>query len=56
LWRIKPRDQSGYADPNDPARFRTDAVVDNLDGFYDAWDVKPGDLAYLPPPQRIHFW
>ena len=56
LWRVKPRDQTGYVDPNDPARFRTDAVVDNLDDFYEAWDVKPGDLAYLPPEQRIRFW
>lgn len=56
LRRVKPRDQTGYVDPNDPARFRTDAVVDNLDAFYDAWDVKPGDLAYLAPERRIRFW
>jgi predicted metalloendopeptidase len=56
LWRVKPRDQTGYVDPNDPARFRTDAVVNNLDAFYDAWDVRPGDLAYLAPEQRIHLW
>jgi len=56
LRRVKPRDQTGYVDPNDPARFRTDAVVDNLGAFYDAWDVRPGDLAYLPPERRIRFW
>jgi len=56
LWRVKPRDQTGYVDPNDPARFRTDAVVDNVDAFYTAWGVKPGDLAYLAPEQRIRFW
>jgi predicted metalloendopeptidase len=56
LWRTKPRDQTGFVDPNDPPRFRTDAVVNNLDAFYDAWDLNPTDLAYLAPRQRIRFW
>jgi predicted metalloendopeptidase len=28
----------------------------NLDAFYQAFDVKPGDGMYRPPQQRIRMW
>ena len=40
------------ADQDRPAlagEFRANGSVRNQDGFYDAFDVKPGDKMYLPP-------
>jgi putative endopeptidase len=31
-------------------------VVRNLDAWYDAFDVKPGDALYLAPDQRVRIW
>jgi putative endopeptidase len=28
----------------------------NLDAWYAAFDVRPGDRLYLPPDQRVHPW
>jgi endothelin-converting enzyme/putative endopeptidase len=30
--------------------------VRNVDAWYKAFDVKPGDKMYLPPEQRVHIW
>jgi putative endopeptidase len=27
-----------------------------VDGWYAAFDVKPGDKLYLPPEQRLRLW
>ena len=60
MLRTKRRDaaarQALDTDLRSPAPFRTDAVANDLDGFYPAWDIKPGDPAYLPPSQRIRIW
>ena len=60
LWRSKLRDtalrQSLRTDIHSPGRFRSDAVVNNLDDFYTTWDIKPGSPAYLSPDQRIRTW
>ena len=42
-------------DPHAPGQFRA-LTVRNLDGWYSAFDVKPGDALYLPPDQRVHIW
>ena len=34
----------------------TNGVVRNVDAWYAAFDVKPGDALYLPPDQRVHIW
>jgi putative endopeptidase len=31
-------------------------VVRNIDAWYDAFGVKPGDAYYLPPDQRVRIW
>jgi predicted metalloendopeptidase len=31
-------------------------VVRNLDAWYDAFDVKPGDQLYLSPEKRVRIW
>jgi predicted metalloendopeptidase len=30
--------------------------VRNMDAFYQAFDIKPGDALYLPPEQRVEIW
>jgi predicted metalloendopeptidase len=31
-------------------------VVRNVDGWYTAFNVQPGDKLYLPPEQRARLW
>ena len=28
----------------------------NIDAWYDAFGVKPGDKLYLKPEDRVHIW
>jgi endothelin-converting enzyme/putative endopeptidase len=42
-------------DPHGADPFRADTVR-NLDEWYAAFDVKPGDKLYLPPDQRVRIW
>jgi endothelin-converting enzyme/putative endopeptidase len=43
------------SDPHSPGAFRA-ATVRNIDGWYEAFGVKPGDALYLAPDQRVHIW
>ncbi|HEU4962217.1 MAG TPA: M13 family metallopeptidase [Sphingomonas sp.] len=60
VWRAKTREgaerQHLLTDPHSPAKYRVDGVVRNVDAWYAAFDVKPGDKLYLPPDQRVHIW
>jgi predicted metalloendopeptidase len=31
-------------------------IVRNIDAWYKAFDVKPGDKMYLSPEQRLRVW
>ncbi len=59
-WRAKQRDDSLRSqiatDPHSPARFRTLGPVRNIQAWYDAFGVKPGDKMYIPPEQRAKIW
>lgn len=44
------------SDPHAPDYFRVNGVVRNIDAWYAAFGVKPGDKLYLPPEQRARFW
>jgi putative endopeptidase len=44
------------SDPHSPAKFRVNGVVRNMDPWYEAFGVKPGDKLYLPPEQRARIW
>jgi hypothetical protein len=35
---------------------RVDGPLRNIDAWYDAYAVKPGDRLYLPPEQRVRIW
>ncbi|GLQ88653.1 M13 family metallopeptidase [Dyella flagellata] len=58
-WRSKIRDaaqrQRLATDVHAPAAFRA-LTVRNIDGWYDAFDVKPGEKLYLAPDQRVKIW
>ena len=44
------------ADPHSPEKFRVNGIVRNVDAWYAAFDVKPGEALYLPPAERVHVW
>jgi putative endopeptidase len=60
VWREKIRPdfakQLVVIDPHSPARFRVDGTIRNIDGWYSAFDVKPGDKLYVPPEDRVRIW
>jgi len=59
-YRGKMREELARAmldgDSHAPNRYRVNGVVRNMDAWYDAFDVKPGDKLYLPPEQRVKLW
>jgi endothelin-converting enzyme/putative endopeptidase len=44
------------SDPHSPGEFRVNGIVRNVDAWYQAFDVKPGDKLYLPPEARVRIW
>lgn len=60
VWRSKGRDAEVRrriaTDPHSPDEFRCNGVVRNLDAFHRAFDVQPGDGAYLAPEERVSIW
>ncbi|MBD8056034.1 M13 family metallopeptidase [Rhodococcus ruber] len=60
VWRTKVRDEEALrrlaVDPHSPPEFRCNGVVRNIDAFYQAFDVHPGDELYLEPAQRVRIW
>ena len=59
-WETKQREGALRAqlltNEHSPAKYRVNGVVRNVDAWYKAFDVKPGDKLYLPPDQRVHVW
>lgn len=43
-------------DPHSPGYFRSFGPLTNVDAFYKAFDVKPGDKLYKKPEDRIKIW
>lgn len=43
-------------DPHSPYKLRVNMVVNNLDAFYEAFNVKPTDKLYRSPNKRIKIW
>lgn len=39
-----------------PAPYRVNGVVRNLDAWYDAFAIGPGDALFLPPNERVRLW
>ncbi len=59
-WQTKAREgalrQQLLTDPHSPAEYRVNGIVRNVDAWYAAFNIKPGDKLYLPPEQRVHVW
>jgi endothelin-converting enzyme/putative endopeptidase len=59
-WQRKNREGALRAqlltDEHSPAMYRVNGVVRNMDEWYKAFDVKPGDKMYLPPEERVKVW
>ncbi|TFI59442.1 M13 family peptidase [Sphingomonas parva] len=59
-WRSKIREDALrerlLTDPHSPPYYRVNGIVRNVDAWYKAFDVKPGDKMYLPPEQRVSIW
>ena len=59
VWQNKAREasirQQLTTDPHTPSAWRS-YVVRNLDPWYAAFDVKPGQAYYLAPADRIRVW
>jgi len=60
VWRSNtlPRTaaQLILTDPHSPGEYRTNGPITNIDAWYEAFDVKPGDKLYKPADQRTKIW
>jgi putative endopeptidase len=59
-WRSNIREgalrERTLTDPHSPPEWRVNGVVRNVDAWYRAFNIQPGDRLYLPPEQRVHVW
>jgi predicted metalloendopeptidase len=60
VWRSKQRPeaerQALMTDPHSPAVARVNGPVANIDAWYDAFGVRPGDAMYVKPEDRVRIW
>jgi putative endopeptidase len=60
VWRAKYRDgvmrELVLSDVHSPAYFRVNGPVRNMDAWYAAFNVQPGDKLYLKPEERVSIW
>lgn len=60
IWRTKITDQALSnqlkTDPHAPGYYRATVPIKNVDNFYNAFDVKPGDNMYREKDKRVTIW
>jgi len=60
VWREKYREgalrEVVMADVHSPAQFRVNGPLPNIDAWYAAFDVQPGDKLYIKPEDRVRIW
>ncbi len=60
VWRSSQRPESAaqriLTDPHSPEQYRCNAPISNIDAWYAAFNVQPGDKYYKKPEDRIHVW
>ena len=42
--------------PHSPMKLRVNGMIRNIDEWYEAFDVQPGDEMYIPPEERVRIW
>ncbi|MES2098022.1 MAG: M13 family metallopeptidase [Pseudomonadota bacterium] len=59
-WQGKAREGALRAqllsNPHSPEEYRVNGIVRNMDAWYAAFGVKPGDKLYLAPADRVRVW
>lgn len=60
IWRMEATEQYMQLllsiDVHAPQKLRANIQAENLDDFYTAFDIKPGDEMYRAPEDRVHIW
>jgi len=60
VWRSKYRDgalrELVLSDVHSPDRFRVNGPLPNIDSWYGAFNVQPGDKLYIKPEERVRIW
>jgi putative endopeptidase len=60
IWRFKERDAALrnqlLTDVHSPGMFRAFIPLTNIDAFYSAFNVQPGDKLYRAPADRVKIW
>jgi putative endopeptidase len=60
VWRVKNSDETMRVrintDPHSPEVFRVNGPVSNMEAFYKAFNIKPGDKMYRAEKDRVKVW
>ncbi|MEO6869572.1 MAG: M13 family metallopeptidase, partial [Ginsengibacter sp.] len=60
VWRANILPQSAaqriLTDSHSPSQYRTNGPISNMDSWYKAFDIKPGEKLYKPENERIKIW
>jgi len=60
VWRTKYRDgvlrEIVMSDVHSPAQFRVNGPLPNIDAWYQAFHIQPGDKLFIAPADRVSIW
>ena len=60
VWRTKMREEAMRnqikTDPHSPGQYRAYVPLQNIDAFYEAFNIQPGDPMYVAPEDRVKIW
>jgi putative endopeptidase len=60
IWRTKMRDEAiknqVKTDPHSPGMYRAYVPLQNVDAFYEAFKITPGQKLYVDPKKRVKIW
>lgn len=60
VWRTKIRDEAlktqVKTDPHSPGQQRAVVPLQNIDAFYEAFDITENDALYIAPEERVRIW
>jgi putative endopeptidase len=60
IWADNMTDEAIFqqtkSDPHSIGRYRVNATLRNIDTFFDAFDITPGDKMWLDPAERAIIW